>query len=691
MAAAADTNAPPQTDVPVRKVVLYSSGVGYFEHGGKVANNAVAELRFKTSQINDMLKSLVLEDLDGGAVTTVVYPSLDPLSKTLRSFQVDVSGNPALGELLGQLRGATVTVAAGSEEVTGVILGVESRTRTDSDGRVLETEWWLNLLAGGTIRSFKLTDLRRIELQDPQLREELNKALAAVAQARDQDKKPVAINFSGKGDRRVRVGYVVETPIWKTSYRLVMPEGDAKTGKLQGWAIVENQTESDWNEVMLSLVSGRPISFVQDLYQPLYVPRPVVQPELYASLSPQAYGAGMVETELAAPMPEQRRGGLGGGAGAPPAAAKRMRSMEADKIAPAAPAMVGRADSFAADASADGFADTFLNISASVASLATAEDVGELFEYTVPNVSLPRQRSAMIPIVTDDVEVERVSIYNEQIMAKYPLNGARFKNTTGKHLLQGPITVLDDSAYAGDARIEDLPENQERLLSYAVDLNVHVDATKNRQDTAIMSGKIVKGILEVTRKNLFQKEYQFDNKGEKDRTIVIEHPFRGDWKLVDSPKPIETTDRVYRFKETVKAGEKKAVTVKEEHVFSESVAILNSDFGALQFYAAAGEIPKKVRDALARAVELRSAMVDTERKIQQHNERIAQITAEQERIRNNMKTVDRNTEYSARLLTKLNDQESEIEKLQSELKGFQDTLNKQRSELENYLMSLSIE
>jgi hypothetical protein len=288
---AADQPAP-ATDVPVKRVVLYSSGVGYFEHAGKVVNDGRAELRFRTEQINDMLKSLVLQDLGGGTVGAVVYPSQNPLAKTLKSFQVDISANPSLGELLNQLRGAEVVVEGAGEEITGVILGLEKVEKPVAEGQPVRV-WMLNLISGGLIRAVELGGLRRIELVDEQLQAELNGALTALTQARDQDKKPVHIEFRGQGERSVRMGYVIETPIWKTTYRLVMPEDDSDTGYLQGWAIVENQTESDWSDVTLSLVSGRPISFVQDLYQPLYVKRPVVQPELYASLMPQQYDDGL--------------------------------------------------------------------------------------------------------------------------------------------------------------------------------------------------------------------------------------------------------------------------------------------------------------------------------------------------------------------------------------------------------------
>ena len=289
---------PAHTDVPVKSVMLFSSGVGYFEHAGTVRGDGSTELRFKTTQINDILKSLVLQDLDGGKVTTITYPSQDPISKTLRSFQVDITNNPSMATLLNQLRGARVTVQYQAERVSGTILGVEYRQKAVDKGDALQIPT-LNLLTGAVIRSVDLTLISSLTLDDPQLQDELTKALVALSQSRDQDKKPVTINFTGSGERRVRIGYVVETPIWKTSYRLMM---DDKSARLQGWAIVENETESDWSNVALSLVSGRPISFIMDLYQPLYAQRPTVVPELFAGLRPQVYDAGTDAAKAQVPM-----------------------------------------------------------------------------------------------------------------------------------------------------------------------------------------------------------------------------------------------------------------------------------------------------------------------------------------------------------------------------------------------------
>lgn len=678
----------PQTDVPIQRVVLFTSGVGFFEHAGQVNGDATTELRFKSSQINDMLKSLVLQDLDGGRIGSVIYPSRDPLSKTLRSFQVDIRTNPSLGELLNQLRGAEVSVEAQGSKMSGTILGLEKTKRKISDDEAVDS-WMLNIFAGGTIRSVDLADTSLITLQDEELQKELSKALLALSQARDQDKKPVTIEFSGDGTRRVRVGYVVETPVWKTTYRLIMPaDDDVKVGSLQGWAIVENQTESDWSDVELSLVSGRPISFIQDLYQPLYVRRPVVQPDLFASLSPQMYDEGTGGGGFGG-----GGGGLGGGYGtaaAPQAShVERIRGRKGKSAR-----MRLRDDSVAVGAIAaspfEGSAQEEVDYAQSVSSLASAGDMGELFEYQVDAVTLPRQRSAMIPIVTDDIEVERVSIYNQNVLGKHPLNGARLTNSTGKDLPQGPITVLDDGGYSGDARIDHFPPGQSRLLSYAVDLDVRVDATKFDSTDHLQTGSLVRGVLMLKRKLAQTQTYAIENKGTRDRALVVEHSRNRNWTLVEPKKPFETTENLYRFKLDVEPGGKKDFTVMQEYTREVQMALLSADIDRIQFFIKAREIPKPVKAALQKAMQMKQAIVAINTELRQHNETIQRITEEQKRIRANMGSVKQNSEYYTRLLTKLNDQETIIENEQTIVAKLQAKIDTQRDELANYLNTLTV-
>jgi hypothetical protein len=669
--------------VPVTRVVLYSSGVGYYEHAGNVEGAAENELRFKTEQINDVLKSLVLQDLDGGKVGTVVYPSQAPLERTLKSFQVDITGNPGLAQLLNQLRGAKVQILAQTETITGTVLGCESRQKPAGDKGVI-TVGVLNLVTAQGLRQLELEQVASLRLEDPGLQEELNRALAALAGARDQDKKPVVIRFEGDGKRRVRLGYVVEAPVWKTSYRLVLAEPDAKPAKayVQGWAIVENQTESDWTNVDLSLVSGRPISFIQDLYRPLYAQRPVVEPPLPPGVRPVAYSGGREGSDKPMGQKEERR------------AEGKMRGMAMAAAAPA-PAMKLAA---AADAVSEagfgpgGGIGAAMNIAESVHTAASAaEQVGELFQYQVPRVSLPRQRSAMLPIIGDNIAVQRVSIYNPEVQQRHPLNGVWVENTSGKHLQAGPVTVFDGGAYAGDARIDNLAPGQKRLLSYALDVPMTVDPSSGQEERRVVSGKLVKGVLQLQTRLVAKRTYAFRNDAERERTLVVEHRFRPGWKLSDTAEPAERTDSIYRFQVAAKAKGEGALAVTEELITSERVAVVDLDSGATYAYASTGALPQKVRDVLQKVSAMQGALIDAERAIQARQEQLNAITQEQNRLRENMRTVAQNSPYYQRLLQKLNDQESRIEGLQGEAEKLKGERDGKRKELEAFLAAASAE
>ena len=664
---------PLHTNVPVNTVMLFSSGVGYFEHAGTVRGDGSTELRFRTHQINDILKSLIVQDENGGRVGAITYPSQDPIGKTLRSFQVDITANPSLADLLNQLRGARVTVVTPTDRVTGTILGVETRPKATGQPQPVQVAV-LNVLTGATLRSIELASVTSLTLEDPQLQSELASALTALSGARDQDRKPVTINFTGSGDRRVRFGYVVETPVWKTSYRLLMNDG---RDRLQGWAIVENQTDSDWNGVALSLVSGRPISFTMDLYSPLYAKRPHVVQELFAGLRPQVYADGIDVSQQREEMQ--------------PAADVRAGAPSARQDAAAGGAMTDalRRSLRLSEVVVTGTAEP-MDASASVQAIASTAQVGALFQYVIGNVTLARQKSAMLPIITDTIALDRVSIYNAAVLPRTPLNGVRVRNTTGKHLLQGPVTVLDGSSYAGDARIDDVPPGQDRLISYGIDLDVQVDNTTNVHTSSILTARIVKGVLTIDRRTVTAQEYQIDNKSDRERTMVIEHPIRHGWKLVDTRKPVETTASLYRFEGKAAPKKLTTLTIKEESVRGESVALLPADPAQILVYSRSGEIPQGVREALAKAAQLKRALVDTERQIAERAQRIAEITAEQGRIRENMKTVSQRGDYYQRLLAKLNEQETALERLQEERGALAERRDRERRELESYLGGLTV-
>ena len=331
-----------------------------------------------------------------------------------------------------------------------------------------------------------------------------------------------------------------------------------------------------------------------------------------------------------------------------------------------------------------------LDATASVASIASAAKVGELFQYTVGSVSLPRQSSAMIPIITDPLATARLSIYNAQVLGRNPLLGARLTNSTGKLLPAGPLTVLSGGTYAGDASIEDLPAGQSRLISYGIDQQVLVDSTHQTNTSSLLTGRIIKGVLELTIKQAFSQEYVAENKASAARAMLIEHPLHPGWKLIEPAKADETTETLYRFQGQVAAGKSSKLKVQEELTQAQQISILPMDTAQVLQYVRAGEIPKAVRDALQKAAGLKGELSDTQRQIQEHQQKLSEITQEQTRIRENLKSVPQTSEYYTRLLKKLDEQETAIEKLQGEVKALQQKQQTQQQALEQYLQTLDV-
>lgn len=682
--------AEPVADLPLKKVVLFNSGVGFYEHRGEVTGDATVDLRFKVDDVNDLLKSLVPQDLDGGKVSTVTYGSRDPITKTLQTFSIDLTRNPTLAQLLDQVRGEKVEIVT-SKTVTGTILGVERRKRAVKD-EILEEDF-LNVLTNTGLTSVALSGVQSVKLTNERLDAELRQALAVLALTHADDKKTVSLRFFGEGKRRVQVGYVQNAPIWKTSYRLVL--GD-EAPLLQGWAIVENTTEEDWKEVNLSMVSGRPISFVMDLYQPLYVPRPTVEPELFASLRPQTYGQDMANKnrEFAAKadalkevdgLAMNRRANL---AGAPAAAAPYAKA--------AADMKPGRgyyAGDEQADRSGEGSAFGQRRSSVGiVSSAASAGDVGEMFQYEIEApVTLARQKSAMLPIVGEKVKGDKVSIYNPSVHAKHPLNGLRLTNSTKLHLMQGPITVFDDGAYAGDAQIENLAPGTERLISYAMDLDTEVAETAKQSPSQLVSVKIVRGVMHASNKLEREQTYTVKNSGKKTKQVLIEYPFNSAWKLVAPEKPTEKTGDRYRFQVAAEPGKPAELKIREEQNVSSQTVLTNMDANTILIYTRSQVVSEAVKKALEEVRVRQAKVADLRLQMQRLDQQVKIIEQEQARIRQNMNQLDRTSELYLRYVKKFTEQEDAIEKLRTEVKDLEKKLDAETKSLNDYLGNLSIE
>lgn len=654
--------------LPVKVVGLFSSGVGYFQHAGTVTGEGEVELTFRSAQINDVLKSLVVEDLSGGQPGFVLYPSQDPQSRLLNGFQIDLSNNPSLSDILHQLRGAGIRIEYQGQNIVGTLLGVEQRPLILGGSKKPVSDWVVNLATEAGLMALPLKDLLTLELTDSTLRADLKQALATLDQGRGRDRKPLTLHFPGGGSRPVRVGYVVETPVWKTSYRLILPK-EGHTAQLQGWAIVENQSNNDWQDVRLYLVSGQPLSFIQDLYQPRYLNRPEVAALEHNPIAPRRYGGGM----------KSKR-------------AKKSPSRSLRALAPGQPSKAVRMDSFSGSMPEmeedTSWERQHLNPAGADVKI---NKEGALFQYVVEGVDLPSRRGAMIPIVSNPVMVEKVSIYNHQTLANHPLNGVLLKNNTGKHLPAGPVTLYEGGFYAGDARLDDLPANQERLLSHAVDMELLVLNPEISHKTGVTSGKIVAGVLIFNQKQMVSYAYSLENRGKESKTVILEHPKRSGWPLVTNKDWRESTPQWHRFRKVMTNSEKGVLTIHEEQINEQRMVLLHNASRTLFAQMAEASFSKKLKKALEKCAHLKQSLEITQKTLRENSQRHQHLIQEQQRIQANLASVQSGTKFHNRMISKLDKQETSIEQILAQSDKLRLQEKEQQIHLENYLKTLNVE
>ena len=628
-----------QTELPVTRVVLYSSGVGYFEHSGTIDGKTQVDLPLRSSQLNDALKSMVLNDPDARSVW-VDYPSSIPLARTLESFAVNLSSTGGLVALLPQLRGVEMAVLT-PQAVTGRLVGWDSRPSGDGKSEVLV----ITLATDGGLVSFPLSNSSQVKLLDPVLNHEIEEALQGLAASRDENRKVLHIQFDGQGRQKVSLGYVAEAPVWKTSYRLDL---DGSKAALQAWAIVENTTEADWKNVSLTLVAGRPISFIQDLYTPLYVSRPVVASSIEAAPLPRASEQGEVP-EISAQAPAPRAMKMLERAAAQPREGLSFPEVEAAKA-------------------------------------------GELFQFHLKQpVTLARQQSSLLPLVQTNVSVQKVDVYNQSVLSAFPLNAVWLDNTTGLNLPAGPVTIYDGGIYAGDALTTTVVPGEKRLWTYAVDPSVTVDSsqTQSRRTTKIV---IVDGVLNENEETSYRQVYTFTNHGEMPRTLLVEYPVTPGRTLAEPSTWTEKTPGLYRFRVELGAGQTLNFPVVEKQTLVAKRALFDLDFQNLTLLVSQNQpLSAAVRQALQKAGELKAELVGLERELASLAQQKNELSADETRLRENLVAVGRDSPQGQSYLQKLGDSETKIETLETQLAQKGKAQQAARKNLEDYLRRLSID
>jgi len=285
----------------VKRVVLYKNGVGYFEHSARVHGNQELNIDFTTGQLNDVLKSLTVVDLGEGRISSIRYNSIAPLDERLKSLRLPFGEQITQADFLSALRGARVEVRSGSVTAAGKLLSVENEQRTTDKGVAYTVTKFSIITDAGEMRNFELGPGTSVRLAERDLNDEVGKYLNLIGSSRARDLRRMTISATGSGDRNIFVSYISEVPVWKSTYRIILPEKADEKPLLQGWAIVDNTVGEDWKDVQLSLIAGAPQSFIENISQPYYTRRPVIALPPSVMLTPQEHEGTL--TEPAGPPP----------------------------------------------------------------------------------------------------------------------------------------------------------------------------------------------------------------------------------------------------------------------------------------------------------------------------------------------------------------------------------------------------
>ncbi len=649
----------PGAELPVRTVVLYKHGVGFFERGGTLGPGESARLDFKTDEMNDVLKSLTITE-QGGQVTGVRYDSGIPLEKKLADFPFRIKDGQPLSAVIDQLKGARIEMEFGPQKVEGEIV---SARLIAGDKERPEREQLTLLMDSGELRNVDLAAATAIRFTDAKLQLQFRDYLAALADSRSKDTRSVYIDSSDAKSREVRASYIIPMPAWKSSYRLLFADKGEPT--LEGWAIVDNTTGEDWTNVHLSLVSGKPISFISQLYAPKYVNRLGAELPEDQAVAPTVYGGAVEQKAAPAPLVQAQSGAISSG--------------YLGGVAGGSIAINGRP-------SADGIARI-----STVAPAGPAQEIADLFEYTIANpVTVRKDGSAMMPFLQQKIDARKLIIYSDPTKPN-PFSAAEITNNTGKTLDGGPITVYDAGAYAGEALVETFKNADKRFINYGVDLGTRIATNLDSRTDEIRELHAHNGLLMAKAAIVQKKTYSVVNVDPRAKTLIIEHPVRAGFHLIDTPKPSETTGNVYRFEIDVPAKGHVDFPVTEENVYDTQVSVSSLNPDALLVYIRNKNVSDTARAHLRQIADLKTQIANAEAERRSVGDQVNSVTSDEERNRQNiasLSAVSGQQQQVQDYARKLADQEGQIAKLRDRETAIGKQIDTLRAQLDDRIEKL---
>ena len=745
--------------LPVRRVVLYKAGVGYFEHLGTVRNRQDVTVRFTSAQLNDVLNSLTVLDLGRGQIIGISYNSVAPLERRLGALRLPLDESTTQVQMLNSLRGARVDVTSGGTATAGRLVSIESRTRQRGE-EVIPIDTVSVITDGGELRSFELSPSTHVRILERDLRQEVGRYLDLVASSREQDLRNIVISTNGAGDRQLFVSYVSEVPIWKSTYRLVL----SVKGKplLQGWAVIDNTIGEDWRNVELSLVAGAPQSFIQNISQPYYGRRAVVPMPSTVLAAPQTHqaslgeGAGSVRGVVRDPSRNVLPGVTVQLVGASGVAASTTTRSDGSYEVTAPTGMytlryelagfnTQSFDSWRMPAGSSVVQDVTMSpggLSESVmvssrnsvvagkaggvvggvvgglpaapppppapaplpdiyAQARVAEpqaasaSLGDLFEYRIKEpITLRKNQSALVPILSAEIEAEKVSLWNRASGSGRPLRAVWLTNSSGLTLDGGSMTLIDSDAFAGEGLLEPLKPGEKRLLSYAADLGVLVDARRQSGDSRISRLRARDGIITQETEERVTSTYKARNENETATTLIIEHRLASGWRLVEGQRPAESTVDAQRFRVILPPGQETVHEVREMRQGETRIMIGNVDEVMIAQLVKSGISAAALEGALKPVLDKRTELSRAEQRMATLQQEQQSIAADQQRVRENMKALRGSSEEKQllqRYARQLDEQETRLSTLRVDVTRVTGEMEKLRSELAALIGAVSFD
>ncbi len=661
-------------DLPVREVVLYKHGVGYFERSGELNAGETARLDFKAEDMNDVLKSLTVTDRAGGKIGSIRYDASEPLEKRLENFPFAVGDELSMAAFLDQMKGARVELKVGAEAVAGAIVSARTIKSSDKD-KTAEREIAVLMMDSGELRTFDLASATSVKFSDPKLQGLLKDYLAVLGQAHSKDRRSIYIDSPGGGARELFARYMTPAAVWKSSYRLLFGDKavDQTEPTLEGWAIVDNTSGDDWTNVRLSVVSGKPISFITQLYEPRYVDRPHAELAENRAVGPQVFEGsigGLVSGVAPAPQPAaaQKDLALNG---------RVMKNFTAQGVPRPGSGGGFGAGSFAVDGSVS---------ESTILSTAEGRESGELFEYSFSGpVTVKKGESAMLPFLQQKLKTRKLLIYSENF-GLHPMDAAEITNTTGKTLDGGPITVYDAGSYAGEALVETVKAGDKRLISYGVDLGTRVTTKFDSSASVVREIHLHRGILATKSAIEEIKTYTIRNVDGKAKTVIIEHPERQGYKLLERT-PAETTSNAYRFEVKLGATATETFPVREERVFDQTLSVANMTPDVLVTWIQNKALTDNGRRQLEQLVAKKREIAANDAALKRAESDLTDLSQDQQRTRQNIQSLN-NVSGQQELVQQYARQLATIETKMAGLRDTQSRLRTAKTQLDSDLAGL---